>query len=76
MDPITLIFNVDIAALQKLGVDPTTSEGKAELHALLIECLNDGLRRHDEVRQSFGERMAWGGKKAEIVRLLLGEGAI
>lgn len=67
MDPITLSFNVDLAKLRSLGIDPATSEGKQALRAIIIACLNDGV---------MGEGMAWGGRTADIVRVLLGEDAV
>jgi hypothetical protein len=39
MDSITLSFNVDIARVQQLGIDPTTSEGKAALQRMFLELL-------------------------------------
>jgi len=43
MEPVTLSFNMDIAALQELGVDPTTSEGKAQLKEFLLSYANEGV---------------------------------
>jgi len=37
LEGISISFNVDVAALQKLGIDPTTSEGKAALKEVIIE---------------------------------------
>lgn len=43
-DPITVTFNVDIEKLKQLGVDPTTSEGKARIRGLFLEALDVGAR--------------------------------
>ena len=43
LDGISISFNVDVAALQKLGIDPTTSEGKAVLRGVIIDSLQDQL---------------------------------
>jgi hypothetical protein len=43
MDGIALSFNVDVAKLQQLGVDPTTSEGKAWLQRMFLGGLEAAL---------------------------------
>jgi hypothetical protein len=39
MDGINLTFSANIANLQRLGLDPTTSEGKAKLIGLLLRSI-------------------------------------
>jgi hypothetical protein len=43
MEGINLIFNVDVAKLQQLGVDPTTSEGKAWFVQMFLDGLSASL---------------------------------
>ena len=43
MDSITLRFNVNVAKLQELGVDPTTSEGKAKLREFFLSYAEAGV---------------------------------
>jgi len=43
MDSITLNFNVNVSKLQEIGVDPTTSEGKATLKQFLLDYASDGV---------------------------------
>lgn len=67
LEGISLTFNVDVAALQELGLDPTTSEGKLELRTFVVQALNNA---------NIGEGMAYEGRDAAIVKLLLGEEGI
>jgi hypothetical protein len=39
MDGINLTFNANIANLQRLGLDPTTSEGKEKLIQLFLKSI-------------------------------------
>ena len=43
LEGISITFNVDVAELQTLDIDPTTSEGKATLRATIIDALQDLL---------------------------------
>jgi hypothetical protein len=67
MDPIHLSFNVDMDALKKLGVDPSTSEGKAEIKAFIITALNDA---------NMGEGSHYEGREEAMAKALLGEDLI
>lgn len=49
MDGINLTFNVNIANLQRLGLDPTTSEGKAKLIQLFLKSIECALDLNGEV---------------------------
>lgn len=43
MEGVTINFNMDTAKLLKLGVDVTTSEGKAQMRQLILRAAHDGL---------------------------------
>lgn len=51
MDGITIRLNVDKSKLRSIGVFPDTSEGKAQIKSLLLECVKIGkmaMRPRDE----------------------------
>lgn len=68
MDGISLVFNVDVAKLQQLGVDPTTSEGKQKLKTLFLHALDIAL----EI-QALEERSEWSEGESEIMQEFLKE---
>lgn len=43
LEAINISFNVDVAELQTLGIDPTTSEGKAQLQRMFLDGLSAAL---------------------------------
>ena len=43
MDGVTISFNMNVQELQELGVDVTTSEGKAEMKQLILEAVRSGM---------------------------------
>jgi len=43
MDGVTISFNMNVQELQELGVDVTTSEGKAEMKQLILEAVRHGI---------------------------------
>jgi hypothetical protein len=64
MDGISLTFNADVAKLQQLGLDPTTSEGKQKLVTLFLEAIDIGC-------QSAAEE--WSEEESEILQEFLKE---
>jgi hypothetical protein len=47
MEGVEISFNVDVEMCREVGVDPTTSEGKARIRRLVLEA----LERHGEQRE-------------------------
>jgi len=43
MDGVLINFNMYIAQLLELGVDVTTSEGKAEMKQLILDAMRSGM---------------------------------
>lgn len=61
MEGIDLRFNADVEKLRQLGIDPTTSEGKATLQQFLLRALWDA---------SLGK---YEGRDAEVAGILLND---